>query len=94
MPIPSGIPDHDGRPVPGLAEALAEIDRRYPGHPMRRALRAAAAYNFGDAVGWHREMQVLLDEFADEVQIRRADVDRLVLPPRRFVAVRFPRRGR
>lgn len=93
MPLPT-IPDHDGPPIPGLASALAEIDRRYPAHPMRRALRAAACYNFGDAMGWHREMMVALDEFADERGLTRAAVDRLVLPSRRYVELRLRSPGR
>jgi len=91
-PPPPPIPDHDGRPAPGLDEALAEIDRRYPAHPMRRALRAAAAYNHGDAMRWHVEMQLALDEFADERGLTRAQVDQMVLPARRFVERRLPRR--
>lgn len=94
LPPPPGIPDHDGRVAPGLADALAEIDRRYPAHPMRRALRAAAAYNHGDAMRWHVEMQLALDEFADDRGLRRSDVDRLVLPARRYVGSRLGPRDR
>lgn len=74
-----------------LADALAEIDRRYPAHPMRRVLRASAAYNFGCPRRWHAEMQVALDEFADDVGLPRTCVDRMVCPASRVVAVRTPR---
>lgn len=81
------IPDLDpcADPSPGLDVALREINRRYPAHPMRRALRAAAAYNYGDAMRWHVEMQLALDEFADDRGLTRAAVDRLVVPARRYV---------
>lgn len=87
---PPRIPDHEGHPAPGLAEALSEIDRRYGSHPMRRALRAAAAYNYGDALRWHVEMNAALGEFAFERGLTRCEVDRLVLPSRRWVERRLP----
>lgn len=87
-PLPD-LPDHDGPAHPGLAAALSEIDRRYPAHPMRRLLRAAAAYNHGDAMRWHVEMQAALDEFADDRGVTRRHVDRLVLPSRRWVEKRL-----
>ena len=58
---------------------------------MRRALRAAAAYNAGDAMRWHVEMQAILDEFADERGLPRREVDKLILPARRFVERRRPK---
>ena len=88
------IPDHYGDPTPGLDAALAEIDRRYPAHPMRRALRAAACYNHGDPMRWHVEMQLSLDEFADMQGLSRREVDQLVVPARRFVERRTPRSER
>lgn len=78
--IPTEIPDYDGRPHPGLDAALREIDRRYLTHPQRRFLRAACCYEHGDAMGWHREMTVGLAEFADERNLPRSEIRRLIVP--------------
>lgn len=87
MPVPS-IPDHDGRVAPGLDAALAEIDRLYRLDYDWRTLRAAACYNFGDAMGWHRETVAALDEFADRRGLTRRQVSRLVLPASEWLAKR------
>lgn len=92
-PPPPLIPDYSGPPIGGLAEKLAEIDRRYGGHPQRRLLRAAAAYNHGDAVRWHVETNVALDEFAFEQGITRSELDRLTLPSARWVQQRLKKQG-
>lgn len=92
MPIPSGIPDHDGRPLAGLDAALREIDRKYRLDPSYRMLRAAACYNHGDAMGWHREMTVAVDEFAERRGLSKREAARLILPAREWLAEWHPRR--
>ncbi len=98
---PAALPRHDvltvpdaDRPTPErsaeLAAALREIDRRWGTQRERRFLRAAAAYNFGDLMAWHREMQVGLAEAADQFGLPRSEVTRVVLP----AAERLLRRSR
>lgn len=86
-PVP--IPDHDGPPIPGLGAALDEIDRRFRESPWRRFLRAAACYDHGDDLGWHREMRMGMEEFADWHGLTQLEAARLVLPSRRFVEQRL-----
>ena len=93
------IPDHDGRPLPPdrrrqLADRLADIDRWYPGSPFRRAFRAAACRHFGDEMGEHREMAMLLAEAADFHGIDRNDVNRLTMPIEMFLARKARREAR
>jgi hypothetical protein len=91
MPMPPGIPDHEGRPLSGLDAALRAIDRDYRLDPAYRMLRAAACYNHGDAQGWHREMTVAVDEFAERRGMTRREATRLLLPASEWLAVWKPR---
>lgn len=85
--IPPGIPDYDGRPLSGLDAVLRTIDRDYRLDPAYRILRAAACYNHGDAMGWHREMTVAVEEFAERRGLSRREATRLVLPASEWLAV-------
>lgn len=66
-------------PDPGLDAALARIDRRFGCSPYRRLLRAAAAFNDGDAEAWQREMECGLVEAADGLGVPRAELTQFVL---------------
>ena len=93
------IPDYDGQPVPGLAEALARIDAEhrlslFAGH--RRILRAGAAMDhMDDAVAW-REVGLAVAEVARELRMTEDEVRRLTMPPHRHAiadALRLFRRS-
>lgn len=89
------IPDHDGRPLDEdtgreLASRLRDVDRRYGTSPFRRALRAALCRHYGDAMGEHREMTLLLDEAGDWHGLSRDEVNRMTMPLSMYLA----RKGR
>ena len=89
------VPDHDGRPISPeaareLAARLADVDRRYGASPFRRAFRAALCRHYGDSMGEHREMTLLLAEAGDHHGLSRDGVNRLTMPLPMYLA----RKGR
>lgn len=76
-----------------LDAALREIDNRWGGARHRRFLRAVAAYNHGDAMVWHREMQAGVAEAADDLGLPRGDILRYVQTASQRLTMPRPRRN-
>lgn len=92
LPAPGGpLPDPD--PGRELAARLRDVDRLYPASPFRRAFRAALCRHYGDVIGEHRELTMLLAEAGDFHGLSGREVDRLVMPLATFAATRGRRRN-
>ena len=84
--IPTGIPDHDGRPFSGeLTEAFSRIDadrRLWLFDGDRRIFRAAASWDHGAQMEHFRELGLAVADVAARLRMSDAEVRRLLVSPR------------